>query len=99
VVEPDHLPPSAAASVVPAKEEPGIEEAVASLVRRWAEARLADSDSASYLYERLLRLVEPPLLQAAIEKHHGQCAAAARRLGMHRTTLRKKLDQYGIEDV
>ncbi|MDG2380053.1 MAG: helix-turn-helix domain-containing protein [Pirellulaceae bacterium] len=29
-----------------------------------------------------------------MEKCHRQCAVAARRLGLHRTTLRKKLDQY-----
>jgi two-component system nitrogen regulation response regulator GlnG len=49
------------------------------------------------LFDELLAIVEPPLLDAALRKHHGQCAAAARTLGMHRTTLRKKLDQYGIE--
>jgi DNA-binding protein Fis len=36
------------------------------------------------------------LLEAALRKHHNQCAEAARALGIHRTTLRKKLDQYGI---
>jgi DNA-binding protein Fis len=28
----------------------------------------------------------------------GQCQAAARRLGLHRTTLRKKLDELEIRD-
>ena len=42
-------------------------------------------------------MVEPPLLAAVLERHHGQCAGAARRLGLHRTTLKKKLDQYGVE--
>jgi DNA-binding protein Fis len=50
------------------------------------------------LYERLLQLVEPPFLRAVFEQYHGQCATAARHLGLHRTTLRKKLDQYGIVD-
>jgi two-component system nitrogen regulation response regulator GlnG len=43
-----------------------------------------------------LALVEPPLLRAAMEHYDGQCLAAARRLGLHRTTLRKKLDELGI---
>jgi DNA-binding protein Fis len=44
-----------------------------------------------------LQLVEPPLLRAALEKHQGNCAAAARDLGLHRITLSKKLDQYGLK--
>ena len=69
---------------------------ISELIRNWAELQLADDDAAMELYERLLEIVEPPLLAAALEKHH-QCATAARRLGMHRTTLRKKLDRYGID--
>jgi two-component system, NtrC family, nitrogen regulation response regulator GlnG len=44
-----------------------------------------------------LEVIEPPLLEAALRRHKGQYAAAARMLGMHRTTLRKKLSQYGID--
>jgi two-component system, NtrC family, nitrogen regulation response regulator GlnG len=44
----------------------------------------------------LLKIVEPPLLEAAME-HYGQCVAAARALGIHRSTLRKKLEQYGLD--
>ena len=47
----------------------------------------------------LLQVVEPPFLRAVMQEYHGQCATAARQLGLHRTTLRKKLDQYGIEDA
>jgi two-component system nitrogen regulation response regulator GlnG len=48
------------------------------------------------VHERLIALVEPPLLSIALERHKEQCAAAARALGMHRTTLRKKLTEYGL---
>jgi DNA-binding protein Fis len=48
------------------------------------------------LYGQFLALVEPALLKAAMEKHAGNCAAAARELGLHRVTLRRKLDQYGL---
>ena len=51
------------------------------------------------LYEQLLELVEPPLLEAVLAQHHGQRAAAARTLGLHRMTLRKKLTQFGIGDA
>lgn len=66
------------------------------LLRLWSEAQLASTNVPHDLYEQFLARVEPPLLAAALRKHHGQVAAAARVLGMHRTTLKKKLDQYGI---
>ncbi len=100
VIEPEHLPQ--ATDLVPADQkagEAGIETSLSDLVSRWASAELkraADGRAGGDLYERLLGIVEPPLLKAVLEKHHGQCANAARDLGMHRTTVRKKLDQYEI---
>jgi two-component system nitrogen regulation response regulator GlnG len=70
---------------------------LADLLRTWTEAQLASGVEGDDLYERFLTLVEPPLLEAALRKHLGQVATAARALGLHRTTLKKKLDQYGIE--
>ena len=72
-------------------------EKIHELIRLWSEAILQDGDALGIIHERLLELVEPPLFRAALEKHR-QCAAAARDLGMHRTTLKKKMDHYGIED-
>jgi two-component system, NtrC family, nitrogen regulation response regulator GlnG len=74
------------------------EEAIAALVRQWAQAQLDSSEPGENLHEQLLDLVEPPLLKAAAEHFRGQAATAARRLGLHRTTLRKKWDRYGIEE-
>lgn len=99
IIAPDHLPPPMVASVSNAAQDALAvvsDEAIAALVRRWADAQLQDPSGAEDLYERLLRSVEPPLLQAAMEHCGGQCLAAARRLGLHRTTLRKKLDDLGI---
>jgi two-component system nitrogen regulation response regulator GlnG len=70
---------------------------VAADVAQWAATRLREDASEGRLYEELLKLVEPALLRAALEKHHGQCLAAARELGIHRTTLRKKLDEHGLD--
>jgi two-component system nitrogen regulation response regulator GlnG len=70
---------------------------IAGLVRRWAENQFRDSSGAEDLYERLLDLVEPPLLEVALRTHHGQRVSAARSLGLHRATLRKKLEHFGVQ--
>ena len=88
----EHLPPPAPASMTAAAIQG---EALPTLIRQWTESQL-ESESARDLHERLLRMVEPPMLKAAMAHFHGQCATAARHLGMHRTTLRKKLEEYGI---
>jgi len=94
---PEHLPAPAASSLIPAEyREASIKQQIALLIGQWAEAQFSDSPDAKDLYDRLLRTVEPALLRVAMEKNRDQYAAAARSLGMHRTTLRKKLDQYGI---
>lgn len=87
----EHLPPPSPPSLLPAS----LEEAIAALVERWTEQQLHSDVQRSDLHQQLLELVEPPLLQAAMEHYHQQCASAARRLGLHRTTLRKKLDEIG----
>ena len=98
-IEIEHLPQPAAASLIDvADPDRPLDETIGELIERWAKAKLSDVDESNKLYEQLLRLVEPSLLKAVIEKHHGQCAAAARQLGLHRTTLRKKLDEHGIAE-
>ena len=98
-IESDHLPEAIAASMLDVQDhQPSLETSINSVIERWAEAKLGDSQETENIYDQLLQLIERPLMKAAIEKHHGQCAAAARRLGMHRTTLRKKLDEYGLGD-
>ncbi len=102
VILPEHLPaplpPLAEPQFVipPAVSPADPLERLRELIQAWAQQRLKAGDSPAALYEEFLALVEPPFLEAALKKHHGQCAAAARVLGIHRTTLKKKLDQYGI---
>ena len=88
----DHLPPPSPPALTPSS----LDESIAALVERWVELQLRNDPQSNDLHQQLLQLVEPPLLRAAMEHYHHQCASAARRLGLHRTTLRKKLDQQGI---
>ncbi len=91
----EHLPPPTPGTMT---ADALREEAIQGLIAQWAEAGLRESGEASDLHDRLLAMVEPPLLKAAMRHCQDQCATAARRLGLHRTTLRKKLDQFGIDE-
>lgn len=99
VIDPEHLPP---VTVPPAAASAATEatastaEMLARYTRRWAEERLADRQPPAELYASFLRTVEPPLLETVLDRNRRQCAAAARVLGIHRITLRKKLDEYGV---
>ena len=94
IIAPEHLPPPLGEMGTGSLSQ---EEAIVSLVRQWAERQLRDP-AGEDLYSRLLKWMERPLLQAAMEHCGGQCQAAARRLGLHRTTLRKRLDELGIDN-
>jgi two-component system nitrogen regulation response regulator GlnG len=73
------------------------EEALANLIRAWTEAQMAaGGENLADLHERFLRLVEPTLLATVMKHSGGQFVSAARRLGLHRTTLRKRLDELGL---
>ncbi|MCE9543905.1 MAG: sigma-54 dependent transcriptional regulator, partial [Planctomycetia bacterium] len=93
---PEHLP-SPVSPPRATKHQSGPEQ-ITSLIGHWAATRLTEGASESELYSEFLQLVEPPLLRRVLQHSRGQYLAAARRLGLHRTTLKKKLDQYGIDD-
>ncbi len=84
---PEHLPPP----MPPAHEEVDCKGMLGALVRKWAEAESLRDPHAQDLYARFMALVERPLLETVLQRHHGQYAAAARQLGLHRITLKRKL--------
>jgi two-component system nitrogen regulation response regulator GlnG len=94
-IMPEHLPRPLDVHLVEGSPA-GADSAVATAVRAWIEQHIGREDLAGHLYDRLLAVVEPPLIDVAIQHYHGQCAAAARQLGIHRTTLRKKLTEYEV---
>jgi len=51
------------------------------------------------LYEIVMKEIEPPLLETTLKRTGGNQTKAAKYLGMNRSTLRKKLKQYGINDI
>lgn len=89
----EHLPPPIESGLVQSAGGDGdMERELQRLVQRWAEQQLGLAPESATLHDDLLGIVEPPLFRAALEAHGGQVAVAARRLGCHRTTLRRKLD-------
>jgi len=95
LIQPEHLPLLNRAS--PASEaSPGSpDQRLIAAVRQWvAEVEgLPERDQQS-LHARLLHVIEPELFRQVVAQHRGQIASAARQLGLHRTTLRKKMDEY-----
>lgn len=73
-------------------QDQGLQDLVYGLVTRF----LAENKTKSItdLYDMILSEVEPPLLQAVMEKRRGNQLQAARMLGISRGTIRKKLQRY-----
>ncbi|HET6323256.1 MAG TPA: sigma-54 dependent transcriptional regulator [Planctomycetaceae bacterium] len=99
-IEIDHL-----ATVMPisARVNRSVGEELQLATANWATESIAtepqrdanDPDNGDLL-ERFLRVVEPPLLKAALLHCGGNRAAAAKMLGIHRATLRQKLNDCGL---
>ena len=88
-------PPNATTSVVPNHiDRIDLSAQIQSLLRTWTEQKLAGDNPLEQLYGELLALVEPPVLKAVVDNQAGQLGSPARILGLHRTTLKKKIDQH-----
>lgn len=94
-VEPAHLPPAVrpATAVTSGNANRDLQH----LVEVWTRSQLTTTTAdRAELYQQFLTVIEPALFKVVLEQHRGQVAAAARVLGLHRTTLKKKLDEYEI---
>ncbi|MEW4569704.1 sigma-54 dependent transcriptional regulator [Tautonia sp. JC769] len=95
-IRPEHLP---SPSGGPGRASTPAAGAIEPLLAEWAgqqAARLLDEPGESALYERLLELAEPPVLRAVLGACRGNRARAAQVLGIHRATLRQKLNKYDV---
>ncbi|GAB6165684.1 sigma-54 dependent transcriptional regulator [Thermostilla marina] len=91
---PEHLPPPFPQSLVAGTgtgDETDLENEIAELLAQWTRRQLAADGVLENLYQRLLDLVEPPVMRTVFNACDRRYAAAARVLGLHRTTLRKRL--------
>jgi two-component system nitrogen regulation response regulator GlnG len=71
-------------------------EALVQAVETWVAGKLADHQNDGTIYEQLEALVEKALLRRTLREVRGNQLEAARRLGINRNTLRKKM---GLLDV
>jgi len=75
---------------------------LAQLVERHLAAHFADQPDgvpAAGLYDRVLEEVERPLIQLTLSATRGNQVRAAEILGLNRNTLRKKIQDLGVEMV
>jgi two-component system nitrogen regulation response regulator GlnG len=91
----DHLP-SPLPEIIGDRDFSISATSLAYLAKRRATDLLADPDVEGFVYEKFLEEIEPALLESAMERFSQECAPAARALGLHRTTLKRKLDQYKL---
>src|SRR5262249_9891994 len=99
IVAEEHLPPplpSLQSTSGPAQTQPELLDGLRDMIREWTNQQTMSRDRAGTFYEAFMVLVEPPFLEAVLRIQQSECARAARTLGIHRTTLKKKLDQHGI---
>ncbi len=93
-IMPWHLPPTAIEA--PPTPEADAESRLAALITAWAESQMSSKEEITNLHEQLLNLIEPALFAAALRKSNGQYMAAGKLLGLHRVTLRKRCQEYGL---
>jgi two-component system nitrogen regulation response regulator GlnG len=96
-IRPEHLPAATQQGTAP--EALSTSDEIRRLLAEWARRESAEASDphGGMLHDRLLELVEPPVLQAVMNGCLQNRAAAALRLGIHRATLRQKLQKYGIK--
>lgn len=75
------------------------ENELASTVRKVMRQYFKDLDGekASGIYEMVVNAVEKPMLEVVMLQAQGNQTRAAQLLGLNRNTLRKKLQQHGID--
>ncbi len=82
------------------RAEAGVREnELSSVVRKVMKQYFKDLDGEKTcgVYEMVVSCVEKPLLEVVMVQAQGNQTRAAELLGMNRNTLRKKLQQHGID--
>lgn len=95
---------SPASQAALSREEPSTPHAdnvcLSGFVKGAVEAYFRDLNghAPGNLYEMVMSEVEKPLLATVMQQVQGNQTRAAKMLGINRSTLRKKLAHYGLND-
>jgi len=93
---PDRAPAAQSASAATSEAAPP--RSPDALFAAAAEAALeAPSSGAEPLFHEAVARLEMELIRNALRAHRGRIAPAAERLGISRTTLRRKMQAYGVD--
>ena len=84
-IEPEHLP--SAVRQVPEADDDEVSRVVTRLVEHARDGHVHDEVQGAF---------ERALLRQVLQATDGNQVQAAKRLGIHRTTLRKLIDRYGL---
>ncbi len=97
----DHLPGTLAGAAGPGGLSGSIDALVRKLVREWMAGRRAAGEAGDdgRMHAELVRLVERAAVAEVLAAVGGNQVHAARELGLHRSTLRSKIEEYGLGAV
>ncbi len=70
------------------------ESSLARELVKWSHRQLQESKNHERIHEQLMGIVEPHLFRTTLEFSNGHLSNADRLLGIHRTTLKKRLDEH-----
>ena len=87
-IGPEHLP---ASRDLDARPPFVIANELRTAIRNWTAGKLAEEGASGSMYEQFLQDAEPALFDRVLESTLQNRAAAAEILGIHRATLRKKM--------
>jgi Fis family transcriptional regulator len=57
-----------------------------------------DGEAPNAIYDMVIASVEPPMLEVVMKQAKGNQTVAAEMLGISRSTLRRKLAQYNLDN-
>lgn len=90
---PEHFPP-----VSSWMSAPTAASQLTRAVQTWLAEQFRQADPVD-LHDKLISLLEPPLIQGVLEAQQGNRVAASRILGLARATLRKLIKKYDLGDT
>jgi two-component system nitrogen regulation response regulator GlnG len=92
-IQPEHLSRVQTSSSAGTQQSSNRDEQIRNLLREWTRDSMDNPAWEGMLYEKLLELVEQPVFEELLAALDNQVLPAARILGLHRTTLRRKIDR------